>query len=467
MKKHIYYFIAFLFLNFFFLFPNSVHAEVGVVSINDKVYQNIEDAYQDLSSGDEIKLLQNIDLSTLGEEYLALLHLPDHVVFDLGGFDIKIGWNSKYCGGIGNLIFTGEHITIKNGSFSGRPSYTLWIGDEKTTNDFVVENVKVDGGINVYNATNVLFRNLEVKGHDYYSVWTDNASVILESGAYQTKGKYGLVGLSNGPLSSLSIAGGTFQVNDGKFLPNSNKPSISGGNFNIPVDEYLVSGYECIFNNNKYIVRKKVTVASTELLNAQQNSKVSFSQEYLPLIEKVMYDTLYNTSSIDILNRILQIKINVSDLVPDEVIEKAVANLLDRNLNGAKIISYFDISIHVFDKTTNLLLGNLTELTDKVKFTVDIPEAYQNAPKGYIRKFYIVREHNNHYEILDTDVASNHKTLTFATDLFSAYTLVYYDEEVLENPNTYDGDFLYFSMFCCSFLFIIAITLVIKRKKNS
>ena len=78
---------------------------------------------------------------------------------------------------------------------------------------------------------------------------------------------------------------------------------------------------------------------------------------------------------------------------------------------------------------------NITNLNKKITLTVNIPKALQNADKEY----YIVRIHNGEVQILkDTD--DNMSTITFETDRFSTYALMYTDNnkesDFVENPNT-------------------------------
>ena len=97
------------------------------------------------------------------------------------------------------------------------------------------------------------------------------------------------------------------------------------------------------------------------------------------------------------------------------LVEKAI----DKNANVGQ---YFDISIVI--KAENKELGNITKLDDQLTFTVAIPEELKKEN----REFYIVRVHDEKAEKLDT-VENKDGTLTFKTDKFSTYALVYVDSE--------------------------------------
>lgn len=154
MKKKILYLLG---LMIFFSLPHSVQATNTVAKIGNQEYENLVEAFDNVVENETIVLLQDVSLVEMEDVYVA--ELPDGVTVDLNGHDITVGWYTyENGGGIGNLIFAGTNIVIKNGSFSGKPSYTLWIGDEVDTRNVTIENVTVNGGINVYNATEITLK---------------------------------------------------------------------------------------------------------------------------------------------------------------------------------------------------------------------------------------------------------------------------------------------------------------------
>ena len=62
---------------------------------------------------------------------------------------------------------------------------------------------------------------------------------------------------------------------------------------------------------------------------------------------------------------------------------------------------------------------------------------------GYIRKYYMIRVHDNKTDILDVVVGDNN-TFSFETDKFSTYALAYKDVvKTVSSPNTFDGGIVY------------------------
>ena len=107
-----------------------------------------------------------------------------------------------------------------------------------------------------------------------------------------------------------------------------------------------------------------------------------------------------------------------------------------------------------------------------LKATINIPNNLPKLADGYSRKYYIVRLHDNKVDILDT-VVNDDNTLTFETDKFSTYSLVYKDEvsvkeenknnqDNVKNPNTYDN----FAMsIVIGILSLVGIIATVKLKK--
>lgn len=198
------------------------------------------------NSSDYINVIADIDLTDAG-------------VFDITGCTINLN-NNKIMADNFSLFFEGDNFTIQNGTFDAKGgSYALWIGDDGGASNVIIENITTIGGINIYNSTNVIIRNVNIKGTNYYAIWCDQGGqATVKSGNFTTEG-VAVVGLSN-PIydTVLNIEGGTYKTN-GKPLVLKNedkwgKPQISGGTFDAPVaEEYCKEGFEPVeFDNGSY-----------------------------------------------------------------------------------------------------------------------------------------------------------------------------------------------------------------------
>lgn len=96
--------------------------------------------------------------------------------------------------------------------------------------------------------------------------------------------------------------------------------------------------------------------------------------------------------------------------------------------NTVNIYQYLDLSILL--QANNETLGEITQLNQPIKFTIKLPTDLIKDN----RKFYIVRIHEGKTDILDTTLNKDN-TLTFETDKFSTYALVYADEKPISQTN--------------------------------
>lgn len=440
MNKKVGFFLT-LFLITLFILPKHVYAEesTAVASIGNNKYSSLEEAIDVAQEGEIIKLLQDISFVNHEEVYVA--SIPKGVVIDLNNYDIEIGWNSEI--GIGNLLFTGIGFTIRNGSISGRPDYVLWIGDEPVTEDVFIENVTVNGGINVYNSNNVVLRNVKATGKTYYALWGDqNAHITIESGSYHSSG-VSTINFSKTD-SDITIQGGTFT---GKTFIAAGTPIdklfVVGGTFQEDISEILPKKYECIKEDDLYIVRERkiekleLDVVDIENLNQIINASI---EEY---------------KEIEISGKNIGAEVSIQEINAEEALKNMITLEIEKKLSGIKIEQFFDISINIIDNDSQEKLGLLSKLNQKLTFEVMIPNKMHGINN---RKYYIIRKHNDEIEILDAVLSNDGKSLTFESDLFSTYAVAYLDEIEIENPNTYDNISVYWIMGIVS-LIGIAITI--------
>ena len=166
------------------------------------------------------------------------------ILYDLTGVTLDLGGYTYTQKNFAH-VFLGTSGVIKNGKMvCDNGSYALFIGDEGETTAFTVDGVEMVGGINIYNASGVVLKNLTVNGTNYYAVWMDEgASATIESGTY-TAGDVAVLG--SGDKSELHVTGGTFCANEQKLVSaNGNGVvAVSGGSFTKAVlPEYCAAGF--------------------------------------------------------------------------------------------------------------------------------------------------------------------------------------------------------------------------------
>ena len=112
----------------------------------------------------------------------------------------------------------------------------------------------------------------------------------------------------------------------------------------------------------------------------------------------------------------------------EDIIENTTIKLVEKTADGDKVVQYLDLSVEMSVSADGLVrvVSDISELTEKVTFTIAIPEELKKVEEGITREFYIIRVHNGEAERLEVKVNSD-GTLSFETDRFSTYALAYKD----------------------------------------
>lgn len=119
----------------------------------------------------------------------------------------------------------------------------------------------------------------------------------------------------------------------------------------------------------------------------------------------------------------LAISINLFDS-SDNVSEKEKSFINSSLFGGMRINKYFDI---VILKSVDGATTEITNLSTPMTLVINVPTEFRNAN----RSLYIVRSHTDEDGITTTDILTdedmNPDTITFTSDKFSTYALVYID----------------------------------------
>ena len=135
-----------------------------------------------------------------------------------------------------------------------------------------------------------------------------------------------------------------------------------------------------------------------------------------------------NDKVVEYINKGVEVKteVEIKDVKPTEEDKTTIANANPK----ATVAKYFDINILVKDATTNKQIDKITELSEKVEFTVELDEELKNVPEGFERAYKVIRMHEGKAEVIETVLSEDKNYITFSTDKFSTYAISYEDNEI-------------------------------------
>lgn len=116
-----------------------------------------------------------------------------------------------------------------------------------------------------------------------------------------------------------------------------------------------------------------------------------------------------------------------------EVKEVQANELIETSTKGYKVGKYLDITLY---KSVNGTNESIHELSKVMKVTIKVPEELINKDSKTKREYYIARSHNGKVDILETKYDEKTNSLTFETDKFSDYAIIYKDKKELKTTVT-------------------------------
>ena len=123
-------------------------------------------------------------------------------------------------------------------------------------------------------------------------------------------------------------------------------------------------------------------------------------------------------------------KVDIVLSVANKALTPAEEALLEQSRGDYSIGVYLDIALYLQINGTKI--RNITETEKVVSITTIIPENLVNTDPAVTRTYKIIRIHNGETTVLDGTYDPATREFTFATDRFSAYTIVYKDEKAAD-----------------------------------
>lgn len=108
----------------------------------------------------------------------------DNATVDLNGKALTVGRGDRGT----SFGVVGDGSVVKNGTFKcgdGRSDYPLWITGNEGRNHVTVENVTIEGGMQVTGTVSATLRNVKITANNYYVVYlAQDSKVTVESGEF-------------------------------------------------------------------------------------------------------------------------------------------------------------------------------------------------------------------------------------------------------------------------------------------
>ena len=163
------------------------------------------------------------------------------------------------------------------------------------------------------------------------------------------------------------------------------------------------------------------------------------------------------------------VKVSVSKATPTAEDKK----LVEAQLNSTnKIVMYLDLGVKVSIKDADgTVIGTdaaLSETGTPVQFTVALDDSFINTNNTVDRTYQVVRIHEGKVDVLPTTFDPETKTITFESDKFSTYALMYTDTpKASKTPVTSDDGnvALYAGMGVIALAAVVA--MIFFKKKNA
>lgn len=130
----------------------------------------------------------------------------------------------------------------------------------------------------------------------------------------------------------------------------------------------------------------------------------------------------------------VKIYLEVKDI--SENVSEADKKLVEEKSEGEKIGLYLDVNL--FKQIGTDDKQKVVRTSGKITIRVEVPEELINKDSSIERKYGVIRVHNEKAEILQSTFHADNRGLTFETDAFSTYALVYKDTQKEENGGAED-----------------------------
>ncbi len=231
-----------------------------------------------------------------------------------------------------------------------------------------------------------------------------------------------------------------FAVDGGGFehVPNGGRNGMATEQGQYALASYFrfKNDQTSLYDMTDVTIRKEVASEDDGVIKNTTDEDKNACSATLDVDDKSLGNALLTEEEKDLVEQGADVNVSltvkdVSETVSKEdkaLVEKA---LEDKLLSDAKIGMYLDITItkQVGDAAPLVV----TETNGEVKISIVVPEDLINTDSNVERTYKVIRIHEGKVDVLDADFDVKTGKLTFETDAFSTYTLVYTDKAALSD----------------------------------
>lgn len=226
----------------------------------------------------------------------------------------------------------------------------------------------------------------------------------------------------------------TYQADEGYKLKEISVMDSNGNNITLNSDNTFIMP-ESNVTISAVFEKYSTEVMAPEIDIKEPVQEVEIGVTDLNKVDEILKNTLADVvkdnpelnSKVENADVIIKVEIDNNATIAETIKEKIETAIKELD-NDTKIADYFDILIEI--KANNIKVGELTELNSPITLMVALPESLQKGEEGYLRTYYIVREHDNKVEILNATLSEDGKYLTFESDKFSTFALAFVDKKI-------------------------------------
>lgn len=490
MKKNFKLFVlTFTLLISFTLKVNA--AEVAKIEATN--YETLQEAIDAAKIGETIKLIGNLDLELGDGEIGFTVSSDDEIILDLNGYEIT---------GPGSAAKKSSHIIINKGKLTIMDSSEGKSGkiEMSTTTDWNIGTqatpISNQGTLIVNSGTIANYRQSNTMAYAIDTNSSGSNAITIINGGFIYSDYCALRIFNNGNRAEIEINGGEVKsINRPIFTQNfKTTPSIvkiTGGNITSTQSNIFyiwdntegktdIIGKTNVTISGGIFTSAKDTLTTLDTVEENQDVIASFDisggtfgelSEDLPLEEGTkLYEVLIGegdkkyvvAKESELVEEVMSAKIDEENIGEEE--QKLVEETIDDKYTVA---GYYDINLGKFTPNEDLV-GLVKETEEEITVTLELPKDLSEVAKGYVRNYAIIRIHDGKSDIL-TATDNGDGTISFKTNQFSTYVLLYDDvekEPLPNNPQTYDEIVTYIIVGVFALVGIVGLGLYIKKRNS-